>query len=152
MVKQARAKAGLETLLVATDGSRFSKTAVREAIRIARACSGTLYVLRVLETGAEPDFWDADSEKDLVREIKNYLDGVQAEAAGAGVACVTVLRRGGEPFKVILGEARKRGVDAIVMGSHGHNGFRRLLTGSVVSKVVGRATCKVLVVPAKNRR
>jgi len=34
----------------------------------------------------------------------------------------------------------------IVMGSHGRTGFNRLLLGSVVEGVIGRAACPVLVV------
>ena len=34
------------------------------------------------------------------------------------------------------------------MGSHGRTGFGRLLLGSVSEKVIGQATCPVLVVKA----
>jgi nucleotide-binding universal stress UspA family protein len=35
------------------------------------------------------------------------------------------------------------------MGNHSRTGFARLLMGSVVSRVIGRALCKVLVVPVR---
>jgi len=44
---------GFERLLVATDGSEFSKAAVREAITIAGACSSFLAVLLVFEMSAK---------------------------------------------------------------------------------------------------
>jgi nucleotide-binding universal stress UspA family protein len=40
----------------------------------------------------------------------------------------------------------KKEVKAIIMGSHGRTGLARLLIGSVVSRVIGHAPCKVLVV------
>jgi nucleotide-binding universal stress UspA family protein len=152
MVNQARSTPGFERLLVATDGSRFSKTAVQEAIKIARACSGKLFVLLVSEMNSEPDFWDATSSKDLEQEMKEYLESVKTAAAKEGVACEAILHHGGEPYKYIVTEAAKRKVGTIIMGSHGRTGLTRLLTGSVVSRVIGHAPCKVLVVPAKTKK
>jgi nucleotide-binding universal stress UspA family protein len=36
------------------------------------------------------------------------------------------------------------------MGSHGRTGFKKLLMGSVTEKVIGNATCPVLVVKAEH--
>jgi nucleotide-binding universal stress UspA family protein len=149
MVRQACSATGFERVLVATDGSRFSKAAVQEAITIARACSGKLFVLLVSEMSDEPDFWDVTSAKDLEQEMKKHLDSVKAKAAREGVACEVLLHRGGVPYKVIVAESAKRRIGTIVMGSHGRTGLSRLLMGSVVSRVIGHAPCRVLVVPAK---
>jgi nucleotide-binding universal stress UspA family protein len=49
------------------------------------------------------------------------------------------------PARAILGEARRFGADAIVVGWRGHGTFLRLLAGSVSREVVARAACPVLV-------
>jgi len=38
------------------------------------------------------------------------------------------------------------------MGSHGRTGLKRLMMGSVTSRVIGHAPCKVLVVPQKGKK
>lgn len=52
----------------------------------------------------------------------------------------------GPPASVITETAERGGYDLIVVGSHGHRGFRRLLLGSVAESTVRHATCSVLVV------
>jgi len=143
---------GFEKLLVATDGSGFSAAALQEAVNIAAACSSTLIVMHVFEVSAEVELWDARAAEKLEVSIRKYLAGIKAKAAKAGVACETVLHWGDEPYKLIVAEAAKRKVSAIVMGSHGRTGLTRLMMGSTVSRVIGHAPCKVLVVPVKAKR
>jgi nucleotide-binding universal stress UspA family protein len=143
---------GFEKLLVATDGSEFSKAAIQEAIDIASACSSSLYVLHVIEVSSEIELWDARSAEKLERDMRSYLDRIKAKAARRGVKCEVIMHMGDEPYRFIVSEAVKRKISTIIMGSHGRTGLRRLMTGSVVSRVIGHAPCKVLVVPIKAKR
>jgi nucleotide-binding universal stress UspA family protein len=52
----------------------------------------------------------------------------------------------GPPASVITEAAQRGGNDLIVVGAHGHRGFRRLLLGSVAESTVRHAPCSVLVV------
>jgi len=52
----------------------------------------------------------------------------------------------GESYKIIVDSAKALGADVIIMGSHGRTGLTRLLMGSNTEKVIGHATCPVLVV------
>jgi nucleotide-binding universal stress UspA family protein len=52
----------------------------------------------------------------------------------------------GPPAQVITETADRGAYDLIVVGSHGHRGFRRLLLGSVAESTVRHAHCSVLVV------
>lgn len=143
---------GFERLLVATDGSEFSKAAVHEAITIAGACSGVLSVLLVFEVSAEIELWDALSTEKLEKQMKTYLAGIKAKAVRAGVKCEVILHLGDEPYKLIVAEAKKRKISTIVMGSHGRTGLTRLMMGSTVQRVIGHAPCNVLVVPARAKK
>jgi nucleotide-binding universal stress UspA family protein len=149
MAKRTCPTPGFGKLLVATDGSAFSKAAVQEAIKIASACSSTLYVLLVVEINAEVELWDAHSADKIEKEMRIYLEGIKARAAREGVTCEVILHLGDEPYKNIITEAKDRKVNTIIMGSHGRTGLTRLMMGSVVSRVIGHAPCKVLVVPIK---
>jgi nucleotide-binding universal stress UspA family protein len=152
MVKQVCPTPGFEKLMVATDGSSFSKAAVQEAIDIASACSSTLYVIHVIVLSTEYEFWDVQSVEQLEKEMRKYLQGIKTKATKAGVKCEVILHLGDEPYKYIVSEATKRKVSTIIMGSHGRTGLKRLMMGSVTSRVIGHAPCKVLVVPPKGKR
>ena len=152
MVKRACPTLGFEKLLVATDGSEFSKAAVQEAINLARTCSSTLYVVMVIEITAEVDLWDARAADKLEKEMRTYLAGIKARAVKSGVKCEVILHLGNEPYQDIVAEAKKRKVSTIIMGSHGRTGMLRLMMGSVVTRVIGHAPCKVLVVPPKKNK
>ena len=54
--------------------------------------------------------------------------------------------RMGSPADVILEEAARVGVDAIVMGSRGLSDIKGLLVGSVSHKVLHAAKCTVVTV------
>ena len=57
----------------------------------------------------------------------------------------------GPTIETIIEEAGRLKVDMIVVGSHGHGAMYQLLVGSVSEGVLHRATCPVLVVPARKR-
>ena len=52
----------------------------------------------------------------------------------------------GPPASTVTGVAERGGHDLIIVGTHGHRGFRRLLLGSVADGVIRHAPCSVLVV------
>lgn len=151
MAKQACPTPGFEKLLVATDGSEYSKAAVEEAIRLAAACSGKLYVVHVIETGADVELWDTTAAEKLERDMRKNLEGIKAKAAKHGVSCELLMHLGDEPYSLIVSEAKKRKVSTIIMGTHGRTGLSRLMMGSTVSRVIGHAPCRVLVVPVKKK-
>lgn len=143
---------GFEKLLVASDGSEFSKAAVQEAIKIAGTCSSTLYVLHVLETGAEVELWDTIAAESIEKQMRKHLEEIRARAAKQGVTCVLIMHLGEKPYQFIVSEAKKHKVSMIVLGSHGRTGLTRLMMGSTVSRVIGHAPCRVMVVPGKKKK
>jgi nucleotide-binding universal stress UspA family protein len=152
MAKYVCPTPGFEKLLLATDGSEFSAAAVKEAITIASTCSSTLYVVHVIETGVEVELWDTTAAEKLERYMRKYLEGIRAKAVKQGVKCELIMHLGDDPYKIIVLEAKKHKVSTIVMGTHGRTGLTRLMMGSTVSRVIGHAPCRVLVVPVKKRK
>ena len=151
MAKQTCPTTGFEKLLVATDGSEYSKAAVEEAIGLAGSCSGKLYVIHVIETGADVDLWDTTAAEKLETIMRKDLEGIKAKAAKQGVQAELLMHLGDEPYKLIVSDAKKFKVGTIVMGSHGRTGLSRLMMGSTVTRVIGHAPCRVLVVPGKKK-
>jgi nucleotide-binding universal stress UspA family protein len=52
----------------------------------------------------------------------------------------------GYPAEEIAALAQQRGVELIVMGTHGRTGMRKVLLGSVAERVIAIAPCPVLTV------
>jgi hypothetical protein len=139
--------AKMEKLLVATDGSIFSESAIREAINLARICSSKLIAVSVVKTS--PEFEDLVPQvfEKAEKEMREHLESVKSRASKEGIDCEIVVHRGEEPFEDIVNDAEKNQVDMIIIGTHGRTGLKRLMMGSVTAKVIGHALCNVLVVP-----
>lgn len=60
--------------------------------------------------------------------------------------CDSEATPGGEPRTEILDKAKTWGADLIVLGSHGWQGWDRLLIGSVAESVAFHAHCSVEVI------
>jgi nucleotide-binding universal stress UspA family protein len=138
-------------ILVSTDGSEYSEGAVKEAINIAKLCGSKLYSMSVIDTSFAyyPNFLAISHTiiEDLKKELSTYLEGIKDKAAKDNVKCEIIIRDGEDPYKLIIEEADKRQAGLIVMGRRGSKGLMRILLGSTTSRVIGHASCKVLVVP-----
>jgi nucleotide-binding universal stress UspA family protein len=139
--------AGVEKILLSTDGSEHSEGAVREAIKLAKKCGSKLTVLSVVDTNPEFDTIAPQIVEKKAKEVRSNLDAVQARAKKEGVDCDTTVREGEDSYKYIVDEAVKNKSSMIVMGRRGRTGLKRLMMGSVTARVIGHAPCNVLVVP-----
>jgi nucleotide-binding universal stress UspA family protein len=57
---------------------------------------------------------------------------------------------GRHPHEAIIKDSKEKGIDLIVLGSHGRTGLKKFFMGSVAQKVVGYARCPVMVVPGEH--
>lgn len=73
------------------------------------------------------------------------LDEAEAIADERG-RTISTESRVGRPARELIGEAEDRGVDAIVVGSHGRSLVAKAILGSVAETVVRRASVPVVVV------
>lgn len=136
---------GWNTILVATDGSKFSDAAVDEAINYAKSYGGSLNILSVVYTNDEFLANAPDVVEKMVEKAKTGLEGAREKALKEGVAAEVFVREG-EPYQVIVDLAKELNADTIVMGSHRKSGLKRIFMGSVTSMVIGHAPCPVMVV------
>jgi hypothetical protein len=139
--------AKMEKLLIATDGSEYSKSALREAINLAKICSSKLIAVSVVKTN--PEFEDLVPQviDKIEKEASEHLDSIKKMASKESIDCEIMLHLSEEPYQDIIDEAAKNQVNMIIVGTHGRTGIKRLMMGSVTAKVIGHATCNVLVVP-----
>ena len=144
-------------ILIATDGSDYSKAAVEECCRmVIRPENTEVLIVSSYEDAypimAEPFAISADYYQkldDAVSEMAaNFVEEAKKMVLDAFPSAkfsveTEVLR--GPPDQQIIDKAEEWNADLIVVGSHGRGFWGRLL-GSVSNGVVHHATCSVLVV------
>lgn len=91
-------------------------------------------VVHVVDDDADPD--DAATHA--------AIEDAVARCAGSAARGAVVVRAG-DPRAVLLDEARGRGSDLLVLGTHGRSAIAQMLIGSVAEGVVRGAPCDVLV-------
>ena len=84
----------------------------------------------------------ADDDGQRVAHAEKRLSEIAAAGMGGELTLETVVLRG-DPAREIVNLAHARKFDLIVMPTHGHGPFRRLLLGSVTAKVLHDADCPV---------
>jgi nucleotide-binding universal stress UspA family protein len=139
--------ARLEKLLVPTDGSEFSESAIKEALTFAKACSSKIYALSVIEVNPEFEALAPGFVERAKKTASEHLESIKSKASNEDIDCEILIREGEEPYKYIVEEAKKNKIEMIIMGRHGRTGLKRLMIGSVTAKVIGHMPCNVLIVP-----
>ena len=138
-------------ILCPMDFSEFSVRALRYAILMAGHFEAHLFVQHTVPSHSlfHPGGASRDSPSLYVQsEIKQArlkISGLLKEA-GLKPAEVHVFLNEGKVVDRILETVSKHSIDLVVMGTHGHKGFSRLVLGSVAEETIHRAGCPVLVV------
>ena len=135
----------IRTVLVPMDFSSCSLAALDHAADLARPQRGTILLLHVATptasglAEAEPIGPEVVSRfEDRLRQL---ADRFKAERLNAEPHVLI-----GNIEDEILTMANRRGVDLIVIGTHGHSGWGHLLLGGMAERIVRRAECPVLTV------
>ena len=143
-----------QRILVATDGSDLSSTAVASAIELAAAIGAEMVALYVVprypvsyfEGGITISVEDiARTEKQWSDKGQAVVDAVQEQARAQGVTAKAVVAQSDLVAESIMSAATKHGCDLVVMASHGRKGIKRVLLGSETQHVLTHSTVPVLV-------
>jgi nucleotide-binding universal stress UspA family protein len=126
----------VQTIVVAYDDPQ-SRTLTRAA-DLAQSLNAALIVTNVVST-------DRESPEGATEYGHARLDQARAYLAERGLEAELV-PVSGEPANAIVGLAKERDADLIVVGMRKKGFFERLVEGSVAQDVMRRATCDVLAV------
>jgi len=133
-------------ILVPTDGSEFTKSAVKTAIELAKISGGSIVAMYVIDQtlfiNAPMDSAISSVYSVLKKEGNDAVEFVRAEGERQGVR-VDTLVLDGSPVKTIVESSGE--YDLIVMGTLGRTGMSKLLMGSVAEKVVRHSKCPVMI-------
>jgi nucleotide-binding universal stress UspA family protein len=148
----------METILVPLDTSEIASKVLHEAESLAMKLKAGMVLFHVIEPVAS--YIPGGASMDLIATTPPELDNEQPDVArsrleqlaaplrtkGLDVACEATF---GIPVDEILDQAKVRGANYIVLGSHGHGALFHLFGGSVVTGVLKRSVCPVVVVPVR---
>jgi nucleotide-binding universal stress UspA family protein len=145
----------LKHVLVATDFSEVSASALEYGRQLARLGEGTLHVLHVVDdikmvlayadagvAGLAP----AELQTEIEASARRRLEAAVDECDRRELHAVTALRVGHNPAREVVDYAAANAIDLIVVGATGRGALNRLLMGSVADKVMRHAPCPVLAI------
>jgi nucleotide-binding universal stress UspA family protein len=145
----------IRKILAPTDLSDLSCIGVRRALEMAGQQGAEVIVYHVIDLGDQWVVRPAESGpvREMLERHRQMLDSFLTEKLPEQMnsAKVRQLVEIGTAAGNIVEKAQSEAVDMIVMSTHGRTGLEHLMIGSVSEKVVGRAPCPVLVMPAHKR-
>jgi nucleotide-binding universal stress UspA family protein len=141
----------IRSILVPIDFSVHSKNALKFAIPLAGQFGAALHLVYVVE----PTIYPADLgfgqvvlpgvEDELREKGAEELQALIEREIGDRVKATCAVRTG-NPHQEILHEADEKGVDMIIVATHGHSGVEHMLFGSTADRIVKRSRVPVLTI------
>ncbi|HIH44306.1 MAG TPA: universal stress protein [Candidatus Methanoperedenaceae archaeon] len=139
----------IKKVMVATDGSEYTKKAVKYGIEIAKLSDSKLYAIYVVDTAAFASIPMDSAWESMYGLLKQEGDDATKQVADAAADSGIEVERlvvEGHPADEIVNAAEDNSVDMIVMGTLGKSGLERFLLGSVAEKVMRISKIPVMVV------
>lgn len=154
----ARAPA-IKRIMVPLDGSALARQALPLATELARSARADLLLLHAVAPSIE-DYASVSPRDRLMPQLGEVLAALRHQAASdldtladelhSHDVTVTTHVVNGHAAEVLVDEAAQRGVDLIVMATHGYGGLRRWALGSVADKVLHATTTPLILVRARS--
>ena len=130
------------SLLVPLDGSRFGEQALPLAFAIARhaGASVELFHVHAPKADAHPEFAPFLKDEGVRGQLKSrrqvYLEGLMERAKTVSAVPLRCALREGPIADTIRAQVAAKGIDLVVMTTHGRGALGRFLLGSVADALV----------------
>lgn len=135
----------MKKILIAVDGSEFSRRAFEYSLEEAKKLDNHLTILRVVPgLGYGEEVVEGIGEE--IKEAKEYVDELKGEAEEEGVDADSKVITGETVANEIAKFAGEGDYDLIVIGGRGKSDLGTIHLGSVAEGVVKRAHSPVLIV------
>jgi nucleotide-binding universal stress UspA family protein len=82
-----------------------------------------------------------------LQQARTHLRKLSLELTADGRISAESVVKFGKPFNEIVEVAKDRGIDLIIIGTHGYTGLKHIQLGSTAEMVVRYAPCPVVVLP-----
>jgi universal stress protein A len=138
-------------ILAPVDFSEFSDRALRYALSFAQRFNAELVLVHVVEAFPIDFLMGIKSVKQAnewqLQQARTHLRKLCLElTADRRISAESVVKFG-KPFNEIVEVAKDRGIDLIIIGTHGYTGLKHIQLGSTAEMVVRYAPCPVVVLP-----
>ena len=140
-------------ILVPVDESPISYAAVEQALALAKELKSEVTVMSVISVDPFKgvDFYKvAPAITDYFMQAEENaqlrLKDIERLFVRDGVSVNTKVIRGIAASEGIMAIANEVSADLIIMGSHGHTGFKKMVLGSVAQNVLTQSHIPVLIV------
>lgn len=145
--------------VVPLDGSELAECSLNHVKNLVKEKSvGEVTILNVIKVDipwAEIDEKTIDLEairKPLFAAARKYLADVESRLSSEGISVKTEAIEGNRPGETIIDYAQKNGIALIVIATHGYTRFKKLLLGSVATRVLHESPVPVLLIRPESCR
>jgi len=144
----------IKNILCPTDFSDPSYEALKAADELAVHFGATLHIVNVVPLvpiveapiGVESaSFNVASYQQELEGQAQKSLKNMVEQKISRGVTAVTEVLIGNAAGEVMR-YAGEKGIDMIVIATHGLSGWRRFISGSTTEQIVRQSSCPVLTI------
>jgi nucleotide-binding universal stress UspA family protein len=140
-------------ILVPLDSSELAERALAEAEQLARMLGSEIILFEVvpfMPIYGSPELVTPLIVDEKQREsVESYLARLAGELKQKGFNVSTMVKTGQQVALEIIEFSKERGVDLIIMCTHGRSGITRWVLGSVTLKVLTRAETPILLIRSK---
>jgi nucleotide-binding universal stress UspA family protein len=143
----------MKKILVAIDGSEISEKVLQQAKTIGEQFNSKILVMTIVQQLAPSyhyrlgaNFGHTHLVNKQSEEIAENMISHAREVFSDYPGEFDTLLAHGEPAEGILEIAEKENPDLLIMGNRGLGGFKRIMLGSVSTKVLHHAGCTVMIV------
>lgn len=139
-------------ILVPLDGSPFSARGIPLALRIARHTGGSLELAHVherIDYGGGAPAADRQLDMHVRRDMREELEALRDRVGAKAGFPVTSTFLDGEIVSALEAHVEERGIDLVVMTTHGRGGASRAWLGGVADALVRRLPVPVLLARAR---
>lgn len=135
-------------ILCPTDFSEHAKQAVHYAVRLSNDLSAELHLISVYSVPRKTSTF-VSMKDDILQVAKEDMEELLAAVTpqiNTGYPPISNIYEG-RTVDMILGYAKAKEIDLIVMGTQGENSMSNVLLGSVTSKLSAKSPIPVLAIP-----
>ncbi len=145
-----------QNILVPLDGSELAECTLFHVKNLFKSgFAGEVTLLNIVMVDIpwvrirsdEPMVIDLEAIRErLFARSKKYLTEIASRLVSEGIKVKTESIEANRPAETIVEYAKEKGMDLIILGTHGYTGLKKLMMGSVASGVLNQSHVPVLLI------